>query len=314
MSVEQIWQQLKLQHERPIFRRVNESHPHDIYLGIDANDAPVLMLLSSNSVTQVPQLKALQVSQNVRHDGNFALVVTLANPDLLHPFRYVCDDLVESLRDYPAAGTEAAFLLQRLEKWRRLLESSKRGLSHEELLGLIGELLFLEKLASEIEMPAALEAWLGPSGAPQDFQSGGHIYEIKVSAIGGHSVTISSLEQLHTGSAPTTLIVYAIGSAAADSAGAFSLNQLVNRIRSVAEAAGTASILELRLAEVGYDEKQIEADSAFVVRQIKAFDIREGFPRLTPACIPSAITSATYCIDLDACGEFEIPVSEVPRV
>src|SRR5438270_5650993 len=313
MAVESTWEALRGQRERPIFRRINDAHPHDIYLGIDATEAPVLMLLSSSAVEELPRLKALEVSQSLRSDGKFALLVSLSNPDLLHPFRYVCEDLVESLRThFGSTGTEASFMLHRLEKWRRLLEVSKRGLSQAEIQGLIGELLFLEKLTSSIGPSAAVEAWLGPSGAPQDFQSGGHVYEIKACMIGGHLVAMSSLEQLNTGKTPANLIVYSIGSSGPEATGAFSLNQIVNRIRDLLEGTSAVPMLELKLAEVGYDEKQAEADNPVVLQNVRAFDIGEGFPRLTPTNVPSAVASAIYSIDLDHCKQFEIPISQVP--
>lgn len=312
MTAEDTWDDLRSQRERPVFRRVDEAHPLDIYLGIDATDTPVLMLLSSTAASELPRLKSLEVSQNLRHDGKFALLVSLTNSELLHPFRYVCDDLIESLRNHASNGTEASFMLHRLEKWRRLLEVSKRGLSHAEILGLVGELLFLEKLASSIGLTRAVDAWLGPSGAPQDFQSGGQIYEIKACTIGGHVVVISSLEQLNTGTTPAILIVYSIGSSSAEATGAFSLNELVGRVRSPLEGTAAFSTFELKLAEVGYDEKQIEADNPLLVQNIRAFDIGQGFPRLTPAMVARAVVSATYCLDLDQCKQFEIQMSQVP--
>lgn len=312
MSAEQIWSDLRAQTERPIFKRVNEAHPYDLYLGIDVHDAPVLMLLSSHSADQIPQLRALDVSQNLRQDGKFAILVSLTTNELLHPFCYVCEDLIESLRPYKSAGREALFLLNRLEKWRRLLETTKRGLSQPQLLGLIGELLFLERLLPLLGPTPAVESWLGPTGAPQDFQSGGRIFEIKVCQIGAHIVVISSLEQLHTGSTPTTLIVYSIGSCASDQPGAFTIKTIIQRIRQALSETPASSTFELRLAEVGFDENQLECDSSCVVEHVRAFDVRNSFPRLTPPTVSAAIPSATYCLDLDHCTEFEIPFSEVP--
>lgn len=312
MAAEHTWDELRHQRERPVFRRVDDAHPQDVYFGIDASEAPVLMLLSSTSARDLPRLKFLDVSQNLRHDGKFALIVSLANSELLHPFRYVCDDLVECLRHHTRQESASALMLQRLEKWRRLLEVSRKGLSQAEIQGLVGELLFLEKLALAIGSPAAVEAWLGPSGAPQDFQSAGHIYEIKACAIGGHTVVISSLEQLNTGTAPANLIVYGVGSSSADASRAFSLNQLVLRVRNLLDGTGASSTFELKLAELGYDEKQAEADSPVIVQSVRAFTIGNSFPRLTPSVVAPAIASATYCLDLDQCKQFEIPTSEVP--
>lgn len=311
MSSEQVWNDLRLQRERPIFRRVNEAHPYDLYLGIDVQEAPVLMLLSVTPAEQLPRFRALEVSQNLRQDGKFAILITLAAHDLLHPFCYVCEDLIESLRQLKPAGSESFFLLKRLENWRQLLETTKKGLSQPQLLGLIGELLFLERLIGVLGTTAAVESWLGPTGAPQDFQSGGRIFEIKVCAIGAHIVIISSLEQLHTGEAPTNLVVFSIGSCASNHTSSFTIKALVLRIREALSESLASSAFELRLAEIGYDEDQPECDSSYVVENVRAFDVRESFPRLTPASVSIAIPSATYCLDLDHCTEFEIPISRV---
>jgi Putative PD-(D/E)XK family member, (DUF4420) len=312
MPAEQIWNDLRAQRERPIFKRVNEAHPHDLYLGIDVQEAPVLMLLSSNSAQQIPRLRALEVSQNLRQDGKFAILISLAATELLHPFCYVCEDLIESMRRFIPPGGEALFLLNRLEKWRRLLETTKKGLSQPQLLGLIGELLFLEKQIPRLGTTAAVKSWLGPTGAPQDFQSGGRIFEIKVCAIGGHIVIISSLDQLHTGATPTNLMVFSIGTCAKDQRGAFTANTLVLRVRTLLTETPASPAFELKLAELGYDENQPECDSPFMVERVRAFDVRDSFPRLTPASVSGAISSATYSLDLDQCTEFEIPVSQVP--
>src|SRR5437763_16902887 len=125
MSTEQIWNDLRNQRERPVFRRVNEDHPHNLYLGIDTQEAPVLMLLSSHPVEQIPRLSSLDISQNIRQDGNVAVLITLSALELLHPFFYVCDDLIESLRRSKISDGEAHFILNRLENWRRLLEATK---------------------------------------------------------------------------------------------------------------------------------------------------------------------------------------------
>lgn len=312
MSAEQIWNDVRAQRERPVFKRVDERHPYDVYLGVDVNELPVLMLLSARPVEQLPRLKSLEVSQNVRHDGKFAVLISLSTSDLLHPFCSVCDDLIESLRSFTPPGAEAPYLLNRLEKWRRLLETTRKGLSQPQLLGLIGELLFLELLIPQIGTASAMSAWLGPGGAPQDFQTGGHLYEIKACPIGAHLVIINSIEQLYTGNAPATLVVFSVGSSTVEQAGAFAPNGLVSRIRqSLANDSAAASNFELKLSELGFDETQPECEGGFLVDTIRAFSIRDSFPRLTPASVPRAIPSATYSLDLDCCTEFEIPFSRV---
>jgi hypothetical protein len=312
MSAEQIWNDVRAQRERPVFKRVDETHPYDLYLGVDVQESPVLMLLSGRSVEQLPRLKSLEVSQNLRHDGKFAVLISLSTSDLLHPFCSVCDDLIGSLRNFTPPGAEAQYLLTRLEKWRRLLETTRKGLSQPQLLGLIGELLFLERLITRFGSASALTSWLGPSGAPQDFQTGGQLYEIKVCPIGAHIVIISSLEQLNTANTPTTLVTFSIGTSSIEQEGAFTPNAIVSRIRhTLADDSAASSNFELKLAELGFDEAQPECDDGFLVDTERAFEIRDSFPRLTSASVPNAIPTATYSLDLDRCAEFEIPFSRV---
>jgi hypothetical protein len=312
MSAEQIWNDVRAQRERPVFKRVDERHPYDLYLGVDVHESPVLMLLSDRSVEQLPRLRSLEVSQNLRHDGKFAILISLATPDLLHPFCSVCEDLIESLRNLTHTGGEAQFLLNRLEKWRRLLEVTRKGLSQPQLLGLMGELLFLEQLVARIGPTPAITAWLGPTGAPQDFEAGGHIYEIKVCPIGAHTVIISSLEQLHTANTPTTLIVFSVGPSSSEEPPAITPNALVSQIRnSLTNYSLALSDFELKLADLGFDESQPECDVPLIAERTRAFEVRESFPRLTPVSVPGGIIAATYSLNLDQCLDFEIPFSQV---
>jgi len=312
MSAEQIWNDVRAQRERPVFKRADERHPYDLYLGVDARESPVLMLLSDRSVEHLPRLRSLEVSQNLRHDGKFAILISLSTPELLHPFCSVCEDLIESLRNFTQPGSEAVFLLNRLEKWRRLLEATRKGLSQPQLLGLMGELLFLEQLIGRIGATPAITSWLGPTGAPQDFETGGQIYEIKVCPIGAHEVIVSSLEQLHTANTPTRLIVFSIGPSSSEQPRAFTPNTLVSRIRnSLTDHPLAASDFELKLADLGFDENQPECDVPLIAERARAFEVRNSFPRLTPVSVPSGIIAATYSLNLDQCLDFEIPFSQV---
>jgi hypothetical protein len=312
-SAEHIWNELRVQPERPVFRRVDEIHQSDLYLGIDTKEAPVLMLLSPKAVERLPHLRALEITQNIRHDGRFALLITLRNADLFHLFQYVCNDLIESSRGLTNLGQESMFVVHRLEKWRRLLEGGGRGLSRSELMGLVGELLFLKRLIRAVGCSAAVDGWLGPSGAPQDFQNGGQLYEIKACAVGSHQVAINSLEQLNTGATPAHLIVFFVGTSTPDQEGAFTPNSLVRSVRDTLADSPAASSFELKLAGLGFDEQQPECDSPLVVENTRAFALVHSFPRLIPGSVPAAISSATYCLDLYRCADFEEPVREVLR-
>ena len=100
-----------------------------------------------------------------------------------------------------------------------------------------------------------MTAWLGPAGAPQDFRTGGHIYEIKVCPIGAHTVIISSLEQLNTGNTPTTLhSLLSRRIFLGPIARIHTERSCLTNPNSITNHPSASSDFELKLAELGFDE------------------------------------------------------------
>ncbi len=97
-------------------------------------------------------------------------------------------ELFETLcRDVMAAGeiaeTEAEALdraLGRTFRWHYLLRGGKlEVLSEEAQKGLIGEIEILKLLIDNLGAKPALTAWMGPSGAPKDFELKADCIEVK---------------------------------------------------------------------------------------------------------------------------------------
>src|SRR5665213_2327946 len=49
MRIETLWREVGQSKELPAFRRINETHPLDIYLGVDAETRRVLLLVSNQA-------------------------------------------------------------------------------------------------------------------------------------------------------------------------------------------------------------------------------------------------------------------------
>lgn len=74
---------------------------------------------------------------------------------------------------------------------------SSKLLSENEVLGLIGELLFLKDFAFKVYgVSTGLNGWSGPEPTHKDFSFENNWYEIKTINSYKNSVSISSLEQL----------------------------------------------------------------------------------------------------------------------
>lgn len=97
------------------------------------------------------------------------LSVTLERAELLDVFEVLASDLVDVVKSTASPAAALAMAFRRLEAWQACLRVRRRGLSREEQVGLMGELVVLDVVAEEIGPRRALEAWRGPLGGVHDF-------------------------------------------------------------------------------------------------------------------------------------------------
>lgn len=307
--VDELWREIGTQTNRAgLFRRVDESHPLDLYAGIDHQGKRVLLLVVRDAPPNLPPPGIVEVACNQRGDTEWAIIVQLARPDFDELFGRLCQDLIDSTRNAtPEGGGE--LLLRRLGRWRRLLEvSHRKTLSEPELRGLIGELHFLRTVAiPRIGSEAAVKGWLGPLAAPHDFLVATSHVEIKTCVPGSNDVMIASLQQLDAGSEPLYLGAVSLAPCANTTADAFTTAILVTDIRHRIEASHAASIeFELRLAEAGYTDGEEYARSWYHIAGIRYFEVRDDFPRLVTNGVAAGIREVTYIVDLGLCRAFAV--------
>lgn len=310
--VEEIWQDIASTTDRArIFRRVDETHPLSLYAGIDHEGKRVLLLVTKEPPPTLPSPGVVNIICNQRESGEYAIILELGRPDFDEVFGRLCQDLVDATRNAtPATGGE--LLLRRLGRWRKLLEAGQRTtLSEAALRGLIGELWFFQNIASaRLGLDAAVQAWVGPLDAPQDFVLGEEVFEVKTCNPAARHVRIASLQQLDA--APLYLVTVWLAAATSETEGAFTVADLVRAIRARVELSPVASTeFALRLAEAGYSDAEDYERMWYRVTHVRCFEVRDDFPRLVQSAIPAGIGDATYSVDLGACVSFEIALGEV---
>lgn len=301
-SIEELWS--KISGHAPAtgtFRLVDESHPLDLYAGFDHEGRRVLMLVTEYPPVELPAAGAVEVTISQRSDDKFVILFRLARPELDELFGRLCQDLVDTSRNSDRHNGTAALLL-RLNRWRKLLElGAHPGLSERELRGLFGELWFLWTVA----VPGfgnfdAVHGWNGPLDAPQDFQLGAGLVEVKTILPGAHTVSVSSAEQLEHGSAPLQLAVVVLHS----STGISPAELITNIRRGLEVTPGVGAEFELRLAEAGYADRPEYGQIQFAVEGIRYYPVTDAFPRIIPSQVPLGISRVTYDLDLHKCCVF----------
>lgn len=215
-------------------------------------------------------------------------------------FELLCTDLITYSQ---AAENEAAALnltVKRFKQWNKLLEHQRRSLMDESnRKGLLGELTYLcEVIDGGYPIFAAVQGWVGPDGADQDFVYADGWHEVKSVGVSASSVKISSLEQF-ANSDPGELVVMLIDKCAPKRSGAVSLGEQVERtLERVREDADALSLLESKLMRCGFIDLPEYREQKYVCSGKMRFRVDADFPRLTADNVAPQIIETQYSISL----------------
>lgn len=293
--------------------RVDRNHPHDFFWGKDVSGHYLLVLRFDAALLgdiKIKKIALVGITTDIRvipctADGLF--LITLQDAENADIFFTLCDALIKKTRNAPDVHAAIAVIYAQLERWRTLLSRTGRNrLSAQEVQGLFGELLFLEECidGQRVSRQAAIEGWQGPMGAPHDFIFGQSAVEIK--SIGGSyadSVRISTESQLitHLETLHLRVIFLAVDR---DCNSGLSLNDCILRLKEKIADNDLILIFEERLAEVGYFDIPEYDFPCFSVVQIRTYEVREGFPRITPESLAPGISDVFYCVAFSSIAEY----------
>ncbi|WP_187280849.1 PD-(D/E)XK motif protein [Microbispora sp. CSR-4] len=233
-------------------------------------------------------------------------VEVVASPDTdRRLFCTLLADLVNQL-SLPADKPVVA-LVRRLNAWRRMLgRGLTTGLPPEARIGLYGELLVLRELMLPAIGPNGVKSWVGPDGAPQDFQHLSTAVEVKtVSRRDPGRCRISNEQQLDTSSIPELFLIHqAVGT----SPDGTTLGELIDELRDHPAVRAELSWFENCLLEVGWLDAHRDqyVNDRYVLARRQAFSVDASFPRITPADLPAGVSAVSYFVDLSACSSHRV--------
>jgi hypothetical protein len=225
------------------------------------------------------------------------LVLQSTSSRLLSQFSLLADDILEAVSAYPESA--AMIMRQTVERWKEMLRDQKAPLlSEEQLIGLFGELLFLEELACE-HGPLALHAWQGPNGGRHDFAFQNASVEVKTTTtLDTFTVTFHGTKQLEK---PVDRFLYVQGYRVEPTIAGESVPQVLQRLFNL----GISRLELLRLVEqLGYSETDANhyAERRFAVLSRRSVAVNGDFPRITSETISEEIlhriSALRYQVDL----------------
>lgn len=302
--IEELWASLRGK-ATSTQRRVDSSHPLDLYADFDPPDRPGLVLFSQARPPDAPMLEAIRIERRQREDGRWSLRILLEEPQLLPVFAELCRDIIEFTRTGVDPERAGGPVLSRIERWRNLMQARSAGLNRSELRGLIGELLVLEMhVLPAIGPDEAVMAWTGPLGTDQDFQlPNGHRIEVKALDRDADRVRINGLGQLDGRGDPLRLAVVRLEDTGRDAAGSITPTRLIARLRAnFAEVPAALQGFDVLLQFAGWDDASDPGTVAVRLDRIDWHDIDASFPRLTAANVPNGVVEGSYVIVLPPIG------------
>lgn len=314
--IEQIWTEaLKKSAECPIegngFRlnRIDPASSLDIFAGIDASSC---VLIAIGTAKRPPKIEmdttAFDYFRQQRNDGSWLMVLRLQRRGLEVVFGRLCQDLLDASSRVTGEDALISLFRERLMLWKRLFQHGTNGLLEpDQIKGLIAELLSLEWVieTSGRDLAEAVNGWVGPLGADQDFCFSDEVIEVKAIRPGADEISISCLGQLSS-LLHISLVVFEMRPAVRGEHGAFNLNEIVARLEGwISSDPEALVIFKERLLEAGFVEQEYYDTICFEPVGKKRYVVREGFPRLTVESVPEGITKADYEISVVSITSFE---------
>jgi hypothetical protein len=308
--IEEIWNEIfESAKARPIstgsyvLRRIDPDFKFDVFAGVDSSGYVMLAVGISRTP---PAIKIDSVSldyfRQKRADESWLMALRLRQLALIEVFGRLCQDLLDATSVVADESELVELVRGRLNLWKKLFDGGSSGqLEPHQVKGLIAELLVLETTISiGKRLPLeAVNAWVGPSDADQDFQFSDEAIEVKAINPGSEGVSINSLQQLEYPH-PIRLSLQTLRSASPGEEGALGLNDLVPRIEGLLAATPDAlALFKGKLLQAQYVESPHYDTILFQALSSEEYLVTAEFPKLTVRSVPDGISAATYLLSLE---------------
>ena len=283
------------------YKLVDPKHPFEFYLGIDDKGHKSIVIRGNNKPAFLKSTSAIEVLVGKTRNNCWQLSFHLLYDSMAGLFYRFCDDLIETSRKLPSDFDGLEFTAKRYNSWKKLFYIIKKDLlSENEIIGLIGELLFMKtELANIYGYEVAVKSWTGCDKTHKDFSIDDEWFEIKSTFPTSLTVKISSIEQLDSDN-DGHLIVYEFEKMSEVFEG-MTLNSIVRDILS-SFPFELEDLILAKLKNSGYCYDDYYDKFVYRLYSYNKYIVSETFPRIRKDYISDSIVKVQYEIlkrDLD---------------
>ena len=305
MKNNEIYQTFREEFPSCHFIRFGENRHLSLYIGRDDDARYSFDFRGKYKPTKISSSDFIAVEQYKENDL-FTLRFSLRDNDLLEYFCTFCQDLLDSVRVINDDESAYQTLRSRYYSWRQLFRPDNGRMTETEIMGLIGELLFLrDHMIPEKGIDVALDSWMGPEKTHKDFSNQQNWFEVKAITFGKESVRISSIEQLDS-DIDGCLVVYELEKMSPSFEG-IRLNHLANNIIAMLVNSSQRESFMAKLQLYGFDFSNENDNLVFAKRCEHMYRVdMKHFPRIHRDILPNAITRVQYELLLTEIESFKL--------
>lgn len=286
------------------FIRIDAEHPLDIYIGIDDNNHYSLEFRGKFTAQNVQACNSIGVHQYSSRDYS-GIVFYLKEQEMFDTFCVFCTDIIESTNTTKDEAVGYRILINRYYSWRKMFQGKPTKLKEQDIMGLIGELLFLrDYMIPTYGEDNALLSWSGSELTHKDFSLKDTWYEVKAVSTGKSSVKISSLEQLQS-QIEGELVIFHLEKMSPVYQGV-TLNRLANGILGTLSNDFNRDSFLNKLADNRFDFDNAYDDYVYEVTLGERYQVSASFPKLTTFDVNEAICKVQYEILLSEIQGYKI--------
>lgn len=286
------------------YRRINENHNIDIFIGYNENVQLTMSVKGRSNVRDIESSKYIATRLSKNQSNHTYVIFSLLDESMSSIFLKFCEDLIVSSEKIPKENA-IEFVISRWNSWRNIFKKNRVDLlSEKEIMGLIGELIFIKKfLIPKLGENVAIESWKGSTGASKDFEMFDTWYEIKTKMESSLAITISSIEQLDSEEVGY-LVIISLEKSNKISQKALSLNKLVYHLEESIIKFENKLKFKDKLIEIGYYHDEEYDNFNFNIKEFKFYKVDNNFPKIKKNALDDGIVKVSYKILIDSIEKY----------
>lgn len=278
------------------FTRVDDSHILDLYIGLNEKGQYTLEYRGDFNIKEVKGSGAIGISQGATSNYSY-LLIFLKDTDMFDTFCALINDIVENTRSCSGNPSGYQIVTNRLYLWKKMFSSKKKKMDESAIMGLIGELYFLDNfMFPKYGKTESLNAWSGQELTHKDFSLDDIWYEVKSIHSGKDSVRISSLEQLQSNNYGELIIIPMERMSSAFNG--INLSKLANKIMKEFDSDEDLDKFIAKMSEQGFCFDTEADEYVYQVISIDRYAVKSEFPKIIRVEIPPAIVQAQYDLSI----------------